>query len=265
MKKDFYSTAELTGAPVYEMKKQKNHRLGKIHRFIFHPQERKIIGFTVKRPDVALMFHRSDKVIAFDKFDVEQGQIVIDSSEAQSGPSVCKRFGVSWKECLIWHGLPLVTESGKKCGYVGDVVFSTHNGAVQSLTIDRGKSAEFLLGYTEVPASLIKGFRFCVGEPLDSISEDEGLCGAMVVADEVATLKTEGGVAEKAGAASAKAGYALNQAQAKLKPKQDAATEKTGEALNKGAYALGSHLAKTKGMFASFKDEYRKARHSDDA
>lgn len=264
MKKDTYSTRELTGAPVFVPTSNKLKRVGKIHAFIFHPHERRIIGFTVKRPDVALMFHRADKVVPFDGFDIEEGQVRVNASQVASGPAVCKRFGVSWDECVVWRGMPLVSESGTPCGYVGDVEFSTGDGQVLSLTVDRGKSAEVLLGITAIPASMVRGFRFGVGAPLDAVSENEGPLGAIVVSDEALALKAQGGAAEKAGAASAKAAHALGKARSKLEPKQDAALQKADETLSKGAFALGSHLAKTKGMFASFKEEFNKASKSDD-
>ena len=69
-----YSTRDLTGSPVYERTPKKEHRIGKVHSAIFHPNERKVIGFTIKRPDVALMFHRSEKAMPVDAFEV-QGKI----------------------------------------------------------------------------------------------------------------------------------------------------------------------------------------------
>ena len=57
MKKSEYLISELRGAPVYTVGK-KTKRIGKVHSFIFHPHKRRVVGFTVKRPDIALMMHR---------------------------------------------------------------------------------------------------------------------------------------------------------------------------------------------------------------
>ena len=43
---------------------------------------------------------------------------------------------------------PLMSEEGKRCGLVGDVCFSTEDGSVKSLFIDKGASAGALLGAT---------------------------------------------------------------------------------------------------------------------
>ena len=75
MKKSEYLISELRGAPVYTVGK-KTKRIGKVHSFIFHPHKRRVVGFTVKRPDIALMMHRPDLFVAFDGFDIQEGTIV---------------------------------------------------------------------------------------------------------------------------------------------------------------------------------------------
>ena len=37
-------------------------KLGRIRSWVFHPKDLRCVGFLVKRPDVALMFHRQDTV-----------------------------------------------------------------------------------------------------------------------------------------------------------------------------------------------------------
>ena len=49
-----------------------------------------------------------------------------------------------------------------------------------------------------------------------------------------------------------------------MKPKAQAAAAAAGDAINKGAYATGKQIAASKGMFSSFKEEYRRARTGDD-
>lgn len=262
MKKSEYRIGELQGVPVHTAgKKQK--RIGKIHSFIFHPRRRYVVGFTVKRPDIALMVHRPDLFVAFDGFDVQDGMILVSEEKATTGQAACKRLGVSWKECVIWQGLPLLTEDGKRCGLVGDVLFSTEDGSVKSLFIDKGTGAGALLGVTKIPASYIKGFKLGVGDRLNSISEDESLYGAIILSNEAAQFKPEGGLAERAGKASAVVTTKASSAVNKAKPVVSDVAAKTGDAVNKGAYALGKQLGKTKGMFSAFKEEYKKARYGE--
>ena len=161
MKKSEYLISELLGVPVYEpgKKGKPSKRVGKVRHFVFHPKARRVVGFTVKRPDIALMAHRSDLFVALDGFEIEEGHILIDPKSSSVGKAACKHLGVSWDECIMWQGLPLMTEAGDRCGFVGDVRFASADGAVKVVSVDRGKTADILLGYTDIPASLVKGFK----------------------------------------------------------------------------------------------------------
>lgn len=80
MKKSEYLISELLGVPVYEpgKKGKPSKRVGKVRHFVFHPKARRVVGFTVKRPDIALMARRSDLFVALDGFEIEEGHILID-------------------------------------------------------------------------------------------------------------------------------------------------------------------------------------------
>lgn len=260
----YYSVRDLVGCPVFVETSKKQRRIGKIHSAIFHPSERKIIGFTIKRPDIALMFHRSEKVMPVNAFAVQGGHVVIEEKDLISGRVLAKQFKVSWDECLVWQGMPLYTEEGQKCGYVGDVIFSRDDGSVTTLTIDKGSTHNLLIGQTSISAEDVKGFRTGVGEKLNTVDEGNFLQGALIVGPNVLSAQAQGGLAEKAGNASAKVTNTVSKKVEKAKPIVNEATHKAGEAVNKGAYALGERLAQTKGMFSSFKEEYNKARKGSD-
>lgn len=263
MKKDRYTIRELKGVRVDQVGK-KDHRIGRVHSFVFHPRDLRVVGFTVKRPDVALMFHRSDIFVALDSFDVAAGVVCIDEERASTGKAACKRLGVDWDSCIVWQGMALVAEDGSILGRVGDVTFDTTDGSVVSLVVDRGASAQALLGVTEVPRELIKGFRTGVGDNLEICDEEDFIRGGIVVSSEVLSLAPAGGLAERAGEASAVAEAKAAQVLEKARPVAHHAAEKADEAVNKGAYALGRQLSKTRGMFSSFKEEYRRARDGED-
>ena len=86
-------------------------RVGKVARFIFHPSEKRCVGFVVKRPDLALMFHRSDMFVPLDAFEVRDGAVYItnDSKDA-TGPAAVQRLGLNWDFCVMWEGMPLIKE-----------------------------------------------------------------------------------------------------------------------------------------------------------
>ena len=96
--------------------------------------------------------------MALDGFEIEEGHILIDPKSSSVGKAACKRLGVSWDECIMWR-VSASTEAGDRCGFVGDVRFASADGAVKVVSVDRGKTADILLGYTDIPASLVKGFK----------------------------------------------------------------------------------------------------------
>ena len=99
------STRKLVDKKVFGGKDHAKH-LGKVKAFIFHPQEKRCVGFVVKRADVALMFHREDLFVAFDAFTVEDdGDIYVSQKTGATGDAACKRLGVDWNTCLVWRGL----------------------------------------------------------------------------------------------------------------------------------------------------------------
>ena len=292
------SVGNLLNRKVFAPRKGKedtNRRIGKVRRFVFHPTEKRVIGVIVKRPDVALMFHRPDQFIAIDRLDVVEDGLIADLSGAAVDQAACKRFGVEWAKCLLWLGMEIVTEDGQTLGKVGDITFEAGTGRVVSIRRNEGATARWLLGVEEVPAHMIRGFRFGVGSQMADYQNEEAggegdeapeesaeNHGAIVVANEVRELDPQGGLAEKAGVASVRAANKGKEAFAKMKEQgaevagkaKEAAREKTGvtmdnlgekaeEALNKGAFATGRQLGRAKGMFGGFLEEYRKARDGD--
>ncbi len=262
------TTSTLRGVKVYDTSK-KNKHIGKVHTFIFHPHKRAVIGFTVKRPDRALMFHRSDLFVPFDAFEIKDGELYVDVSTLDSAKSACKKRGIVWDDCIIWEGLSLITEEGTSCGHVGDVTFSLEDGSVQTLRVDKGASNKALLGVIELDASLVEGFKLGVGDKLATVEErddDEAMRGALLVKPEALEIEAIGGVAEKAGAGYARAAHKVKEgatrakeAADRAKPKVMDAAAKTEDAVNKGAFKLGEQLGKTRGMFSSFKQAYKEA------
>ncbi len=257
------TTKELTGTRVVGGKKG-NKRIGKIRRFVFHPKEKRVIGFVVKRPDLLWMFHRADQFVPIDGYDLIDGRVVLRPDAATSGKAACKAMGLNWDDCIIWIGLPVMTESGSSFGYVGDVTFNRLTGTVDSFETDSGAASNALLGKRSIPANMIRGFKRGMGAAVapmgsEGMETDEVQLGAMLVADEVAQLDSEGGVAEAAGQATAVAVDKVQSTVDKAKPVVSKATAAAGEAVNKGAYATGRQIGRSKNMFKDFKAEYDKA------
>ena len=258
------TTDELTGVRVIGGKKG-TKRIGKVRRFVFHPKEKRVVGFVVKRPDLLWMFRRKDLFVAVSGYEIEDGRIVVSNDPAATNRAACKALGVDWDACVLWVGLPVMTEDGDALGVVGSVTFDRKTGVVDSVTTDSGATANALLGKREIPANLVKGFRRGMGAALaqtgaEGEESEEVVLGAILVAEEARDIAVEGGLTEKAGEATAVVVDKAHTAVDKAKPVASAAAKKTGEVVNKGAYATGKQIAATKGMFSGFKEEYDKAR-----
>ena len=250
-------------------------KLGKIHQFVFHPSKSQLVGFLVKRPDVAWMFHREDAFVAFNGFDIledEKGKpvIVIKEDSKATGKGALKMLGVKLDDCLLWIGLPVICEDKRNLGVVESVDFDPSTGKVLDVVISQGATANTLLGKRKVPTSMIKGFKLGEGAKLNlpETGKEDAAYGAIVVSDEAATVPVVGGVAETAGTASAIAMDKVQKTHAKVKkkvvPAIGNAGEKVQKGVEKGAFATGRQIARTEGMFKNFKDEFKKAMNDDD-
>ncbi len=232
--------------------KNGTRRIGKVRRLVFHPKEKRVIGFIVKRPDLLWMFHRKDKFVSIDGYDLVDGRICIKNEPDATDRAACKKLGVDWDACVLWIGLPILSEDGTEFGFVGNVTFDRVTGAVENVETDGGATSNALLGKREIPVDLIKGFRRGVGAAIAQTGHEGDRTetteyGAILVFDEAKEIATEGGLAEKAGAATAVAA-----------DKAGKAVKKTGEAVNKGAKAVGDRAEATKDGFVGFKEEFQK-------
>ena len=262
MSKNLITTKELYNVRVIGGKKG-TKRIGKVRSFVFHPKERRLIGFMVKRPDLLWMFHRKDLFVSLDGFELDDGRIVLSDDSKTRDKAACKALDVRLDDCVIWVGLPVVTESGDTLGTVGTVTFSLVTGKVDSFVVNTGATANALLGTRSVPVDLIRGFKRGIGTALAGQYEGDDetpVLGAILVDDAAAEIAVEGGAAEKAGAATAVAMDKAHTAVDKAKPKVSEAAHAAGDAVNKGAYAAGKQIGAATGMFSDFKKEYDKAR-----
>lgn len=257
------STKELTGLRVVGSKPSKKdpeatRKIGKVRACVFHPQEKRFVGVIVKRPDAAMMFHRKDLFVAYNGYELLDGRLVVSDDKDATDAAACRAMGISWDDCVLWVGLPVITQDGTEFGIVGDIVFDRHTGAVERLEVNAGATANALLGVREIPASMIKGFRRGIGAALTTYDEEgeEPLRGAILVDNAAKGLEVEGGLAEKAGEATAVVG---NKAHEVVDDVVKPAAQAAGKAVNKGAYVTGRQISRAKGMFSNFKTEYDKA------
>ena len=74
-KKGLITTSDLERMRVRGGKSGRKN-IGRVKTCVFHPKEKRCIGFIVKRPDLLWMFHRKDVFVALDEFEFVDGRIV---------------------------------------------------------------------------------------------------------------------------------------------------------------------------------------------
>ncbi len=289
MSENLVTTKELANLTVVDGKKHK--RIGKVRRFVFHPRERRCIGFLVKRPDAALMFHRSDMFVALDGFHLDdEGRVVVHDDPQATDRGAVKALGVNWDRCVIWVGMPVMTVSGEFLGFVDTVAFNRKTGEVGNLVTENGAANDALLGKRVIPANYIKGFKQGVGIALVQTDAYQGEDpnehserGAIVVSDAALDVPVEGGVAAAAGKATVlaadkakkgadkakksavKAKKVVDERLEEARPGAQKLAERAGEAVELGTFALGRQIGKASGAFAAFKEEFDKAANGGDS
>ena len=158
MAKRYGTTGEIVGKRVLldkstPKKPEAVKRLGKVRHCVFHPTQRRFVGFIVKRPDLLWMFRRKDVFVAYNGYDVVDGRIVVSQAPEATGKGACKAMGVNYDDCVLWAGLPVIGEDGTVYGTVGDVSFDPKTGEVRSLTVTQGATANALLAFARSPGT----------------------------------------------------------------------------------------------------------------
>ena len=161
-------------------------KLGKIHFPVFTPGGTRVVGFMVRQSDIAGMIERPDRFVALDAIGVYEGAIAVDDVKDTYDAAAAKRLDINLDDCIIWVGMDVRTESGDVVGYCSDVEFKPRSGIVQAFYVTAGAASSVLVGDTQVPPTMLRGYEN----------------GAMVVSDEVKSLGYSGGAAAKAAEAS---------------------------------------------------------------
>ena len=151
--------------------------------------------------DIAGMIERPDRFVALDAIGVYEGAIAVDDVKDTYDAAAAKRLDINLDDCIIWVGMDVRTESGDVVGYCSDVEFKPRSGIVQAFYVTAGAASSVLVGDTQVPPTMLRGYEN----------------GAMIVSDEVKALGYSGGAAAKA----AEAGNTASPFVKPLKPTVD--------------------------------------------
>lgn len=176
----------------------KGRPVGKVGEVVFHPSEPRVVGLVVRRPRIAYVWDRADKLLALDRAEI--GEMVVVSAQGQAyGNAAARRLGIDWDDAVVWMDMPAKTRSGAKLGLVRDGLFDPETGALEAVRIGGGTVSDIAVGTRDVSGTQVVGFD---GE-------------AVVFADSVANTETSGGAAAAAGKGAAVAKQAASGAAAK--------------------------------------------------
>lgn len=209
-------------------------KIGKIYKTVFAPDGMRVVGFIVRRPDLLWMFKRPERFLALDAFDIQDGLVVPSKGMASWDDKAIERMGVDYDTCIIWEGIQVKTRSGAELGHVGDISFDEKTGNLNSLFLDDGGVARSLIGAIEIPAELMVGYKK----------------GVLIVEDEASELLPSGGLAAKAGEATARASAAGKEGIQK-------AGKAAGKAVDAGAVGVGKLIGRAKRSVTGAVEEFR--------
>lgn len=265
-------TSKIIGKHVY-VKTSENaeeievKQLGRLRVVIFHPVKNVCIGVLIRRPDIAMMFHRSDVFCALPLFEIdEDGEIILAENYADESKKFLKSEKINIDACVIWDGMPVQTQSGDTLGTVEKVLVDEISGKLKSILVAQNATSKALLGTREIPESHVIGFEEGSGIKLVSNNEtDTGIEGCILVKNSASDIDLSGGVAEIVAKASVKASQTVKKAgitakteaakvASTVKPKISQATKTAEKATQEGAFALGKQIGRTKTAFSEFKD-----------
>ena len=230
--------SELTGLRVLLHKKTKTAKdgtvtdkylkVGKVHNAVFSPDGARVVGFMIKRPDVAGMIKREDAFLAWDSYErMDEKTLLVSRPDDGMDAAAIKRLQLNWDACIMWAGMDARTVAGKPLGYVSDAEFDEKTGVVSRFLTADGGMARALIGSFVITPDMVRGYAD----------------GCMVIDPGDATPQLDGGLAGAAGE-----GYARAKAKGAEVGKKVGAV--AGQAVDKGSFALGRALGKAKRAIA---------------
>ncbi|MDR2957800.1 MAG: PRC-barrel domain-containing protein [Coriobacteriales bacterium] len=269
------SSAELNGVRVLGGK-HGTRRIGKVLRAIFYPDDFRLAGFLVKRPDLLWLFKRHDRFFAWDSYGMADGRVVVMHAADSWDSKACARIGLDWDQALILQGMAVVDSHGEKIGRIDAVEFDPATGRALTFLLSTSLGAKALIGQISVPVEDIlcyKDYTIVLRPGVEIADSEGGLAAkageqAAIVGNIVKTQTEAAGVAigelvDKADKGAQKLGYetgkVISSARYKIKTRSKQAANDADNLVNKGSKAFGRQIGKTKGMFKAFQDEYDKA------
>jgi sporulation protein YlmC with PRC-barrel domain len=253
--------------------KQGTRRIGKVLRAVFFPDDFRIAGFIVKRPDFLFMFQRTDRFLAWDRMHLDGGKVVANDTSDSWDEKAHKRIELDWDKALILQGMAVQSAKGDKLGTIDDIEFDPTTGESLSIVLSSGIGAKTFVGQMRVPLtdiayyhdmSLVMHADAAMPDPEGGLAAVAGrqsaIVGSKIKAATTNANTAVGELVDKAGEGAEKLGYktgkAVRTVTDKVSAKSNNGDKPTAQATGN---AVGRQLGRAKGMFKSFQDEYKRA------
>lgn len=239
-----FSTSEYIGRQVYVTTEETDDqvtvkRLGRLHFFLF--QKNVCIGALIKRPDVAMMFHRKDLFSPLKAINFQAKTLILDDNFESQGERYLKENKIKLSQTFVYDAMSVVCENGDALGCIDSVVCDS-KGNVKEIQISDGATSDKLLGLRTIPANLLVGMKTGSGAArlVCTDGADDTGEGVFVVKDEAASVKMKGGATQKLAVGTINAKNKVAESAIKAKEK---ALPVVAKGVSKGA-EKASELAK---------------------
>ena len=209
--------------------------VGTVTHALCHPSEPVVVGIELQPPNLAYVVSRSPRYVALQGVTLEGDRLdVTDDIKDWTGLRAEKALGFEWEKTVIWVGMPLLTESGSRLGFIADASFDVPDARLQQVLITEGITTDVAVGTRSVDGTLLIGFDGEAVRVKDDASGSE-LSGGLAAraGSNVAVAKVVAGEAGKT--AAALGGKALKAAAASKTAKRTwSMFRETGKAFREG-------------------------------
>lgn len=213
----------------FDVVSPKGRRIGRIGDALVHPDRPEVVGFSVERSRLLMVWDRNDRYIARDGFERRGDSLVASGASDTWDRAAAKRFGVTWDKTVVWYGMPVRTQAGERLGVVRDALFDESTGAIEGIGLTGGVTADTTLGVRDIPVKYFAGFDGESIVVMDEALEVELTGGAAEAAGKsAAVLKVQAGEAAKVAGEAARKAAKYGTAAAKAAAKSDTGKKAVG-------------------------------------
>lgn len=149
--------SEMTGATV---RGRKDKKVGVVTQVLFHPNDNRVVGFVVRRPELLFLIRRKPAFVPWPSTAsvVAHGDIHAAGGKLLSEAQATRMLGVPFEDTVIWKGMPVTDSSGRTRGTVRDVGVGRSSGTVVALYVSQGGASDVAVGTVKIDGQYVRGF-----------------------------------------------------------------------------------------------------------